>query len=193
MLPAADVKRLSAALGTSPAVEGLSRQEVWVLAALARRPFGLASARAVARAAGISPTAAGRSLARLRDIDLVEQQTERVAAGTARDVNVWRVRRDSPNWHRVAPAVVRAEPPVMTLAPSGRVPDRLAHLFWNEDVRTLDTHRHGRLIASRVLRSGDTQALSWMVTAVDRADIAWAARGRGLDRRYARLAEALAG
>jgi hypothetical protein len=55
-------------LGIAPAITGLRREDVLVLAALGRRPLGLGSARAVARAAGVSPTTAGRSLNRLVDV-----------------------------------------------------------------------------------------------------------------------------
>ncbi|MGH8926571.1 MAG: hypothetical protein ACRDWA_18395 [Acidimicrobiia bacterium] len=58
---ARDVAVLERRLGRSPRVAELSREKVRVLAALGRRPFGLRSVRAVARAAGISPTVASRA------------------------------------------------------------------------------------------------------------------------------------
>ncbi|MEA2057772.1 MAG: helix-turn-helix domain-containing protein, partial [Actinomycetota bacterium] len=49
-----DIARLERRLGFAPDVAGLSREEVLVAAALLGHPFGLRSARAVARVAGIS-------------------------------------------------------------------------------------------------------------------------------------------
>ena len=51
LFDAAAVQTLPAALGVTPTIPGLTREDVLVLVALGRRPFGLRSARAVARAA----------------------------------------------------------------------------------------------------------------------------------------------
>src|SRR5215469_1819732 len=58
-------QKLRAVLGRHQTAPGLSGTETSVLAALARSPLGLTSARAVARKAGLSPTAASHALARL--------------------------------------------------------------------------------------------------------------------------------
>ena len=68
-----DVAALAQELGVVVPVADLRRSQVQVLAALARAPRGLRSGRAVARAAGLSPTAAMRALRDLIDLDLVLQ------------------------------------------------------------------------------------------------------------------------
>ena len=109
-----------------------------VLVALGRRPFGLRSARAVARAAGVSPTTAGRSLRRLVEQGYVAQETVRVAEGEVRDVTVWTVRWDGAAWLRIAETIGDAVLPASTAEPPRQtgdgLPRRLAHLFWNEDL-----------------------------------------------------------
>ena len=69
-----DVAALAQELGVVVPVADLRRSQVQVLAALARAPLGLRSGRAVARAAGLSPTAAMRALRDLIDLDLVLQR-----------------------------------------------------------------------------------------------------------------------
>lgn len=180
-------------------IEGLGRTDVFVLAALSRRPFGLRSAQAVARAAGPSPTDAGRALQRLEQAGYVEQAEVRVVEGTVRDVRVWRVRRQSRAWLAVAPNVRQVElptrarpwPPCLTDQPV-RVPPRLGHLLWDQDLARLDTARYGVLIANRVLRSEDPEGLAWVAATIPPSDLRSAGRSRGLDRRRARLATLLA-
>lgn len=180
-------------------IEGLGSTEVLVLCALSRRPFGLRSARAVARAAGVSPTAAGGALLRLEQAGYVEQAEVRVVEGTVRDVRVWRVRRQSRAWLAVAPDVRQVDLPARTdlmradpISPPGRIPPRLGHLFWDQDLDQLDTARHGVLIANRVFRSEDPEALAWVAATIAPDDLRRAARSRGLDGRRARLGELLA-
>ena len=76
----------SSELGVVPSVDGLSRVETQVLAALARAPRGLASVRAVARRAVVSPTAAAGALDSLAERGLVRWEREWVAAGRAREL-----------------------------------------------------------------------------------------------------------
>ncbi|MDQ3114533.1 MAG: hypothetical protein M3Q84_10660, partial [Actinomycetota bacterium] len=63
-----DVAALTQELGVVVSVADLRRSQLQVLAALARAPLGLRSGRAVARAAGLSPTAAIRALRDLIDL-----------------------------------------------------------------------------------------------------------------------------
>ena len=71
------------------------------------------------------------------------------------------------------------------------VPRQLAHVFWNEDVRVLDIHRHGVLIADRILRSRDPEALGWMARNLPRPAVARAADKRGLHHGARSLARVL--
>jgi len=180
--------------GSVPRIDGLRREDVVALATLGRRPLGLRSARALSRAAGLSPTTAGRALERLAAAGYVERQTVRVVEGRVRDVPVWTVRWASPEWLTVAaivPTAVLPERP-RTEPPPRRVPARLAHVFWDEDLARLDIERDAVLIADRILRAEDPEALVWMSRALPRAAIERASRSRGLDPRRARLGRLLA-
>src|SRR5271155_1965870 len=88
----ADVMRLREELGDSiPHVPGLMPTEVKVLAALARAPLGLTSARTVAERAGVSPTTASRAIESLREQGLVTVAQRTLPAGRARTFEVIRV------------------------------------------------------------------------------------------------------
>ena len=180
--------------GAVPSIAGLRREEILALATLARRPLGLASARALARAAGLSPTATGRSLRRLTAAGYVERRTIRVVEGRVRERPVWMVRFGSTAWTAVASRVGTVVLPWRASGgPPHRVPRRLGHLFWNEDLGDLNLDRHAVLIADRVLRADDPEAIAWMRDALPAAAVEQATRRRGLDPRRARLGHLLAG
>lgn len=199
LFDAAAVEQLRARWGQVRALPGRSREEVLVLAALGRRPFGLRSVRAVARVAGISPTAAGRALRRLADEGYVTSETARVTEGNVRDVTVWTVHWTAPQWLTVAGVVGQATLPTSegSMPPHRdrgrrRVPARLAHVFWNEDLARLDVDRDAVLIADRVLRSDDPEAHAWMLEELPASAILAATRTRNLDPRRAGLGRLLA-
>lgn len=91
LLTDADVSLLREQLGTAPIVESLSRNEVVVLAELSRRPFGLISSRAVARACGLSPATAAKAIRGLVSVGLVVERDEVVPLGRARQVRTLHV------------------------------------------------------------------------------------------------------
>ena len=199
LLDEAAVEQLRRRWGVAPAVPGLTREDVLVLAALGRRPFGVGSARAVARMAGVSPTTAGHSLRRLVEQRYVARESVRVAEGEVRDVAVWIIRWAGPSWLRVAgtvgEVVLPAEPPAdagPARAAGSRVPSRLAHLFWNEDIAALDLDQHANLVADRILRSEDPEAHAWMLRRLPAKAILKATGTRNLDPRRARLGRLLA-
>ena len=189
------VQELRGLWGWTPRHDELTREELSVLAALSRRPRGVRSARRIARHAAISPTTVSAALRRLADRGFVERSTVTEVAGAVRDVQVWLIRWDAWPWQRVAGDVGRVTLPTGTdaRARDARVPSRLAHLFWNTDVRDLTVDDHAVLIASRILRSADPEALAWMTRNLPPDAIADATRGRGLDRRSAALGRVLAG
>src|SRR5215207_2212203 len=62
LLSESQLEGLRSELGVVPSIDGLSRVETQVLATIARAPRGLATVRAVARRAGVSPTSATAAL-----------------------------------------------------------------------------------------------------------------------------------
>ncbi len=60
-------------LGKAPKLDGFTREELFILHVLQKRPFGLRSARAVARCAGISPSTASVALRELEQRGIVDK------------------------------------------------------------------------------------------------------------------------
>lgn len=188
------VERLRGELGVVTAVPGLSRVEVQVLAALARAPLGLTSRRAVARRAGLSPTAATRALSALEQRRLVGRERELIVLGRAREVEVYRANVLAPEWRELAPllALVRAPRQHRTAHRSRRVPIELRHLFWNTAPSQLDIERSGGYIARRLIQTGDLEGLAWGAEQLSADDWRHAAGTRGLDPELRALARNLA-
>jgi hypothetical protein len=187
--------RLRDMLGSTPRLEGISRSELAVLAALRSAPFGLGSARAVARRSGLSPTAAARALESLYRQELVERSTEMVAEGRARETKIWRASVTHPRWPSLDPVLARFKRPATlqrVRRAEGRVPARLRHLFWNTAESQLDLGHAGPYIARRLLRTMDLQGLAWGARALAPDDWRHAALARGLDPKARRLAHNLA-
>jgi len=188
------VRRLREALGAAPAVEGFSRSELVVLAALRSAPFGLSSTRAVARRGALSPTAAARALESLDRKGLVSRSESVLADGRARRLGVWQANVRHPRWASLDPtlAAVERPPARRAAARDARVPARLRHLFWNTAESQLDVRRAGPYIARRLLREMDLQGLAWGARALAPGDWRQAAGARGLDPKTRRLALNLA-
>lgn len=189
-----DLAALKRRLGVVPRLPELSREELLVLAALARRPLGLRSARAVARASGVSPTAAIRALDRLQRSGLVERKRRGVVSVRATNVDVWQMKVGHPRWRRLGPAVAKVVLPERAIGESKdrKVPGWLSHLFWNVDVGQLDVDKDGAFIASRILASEDAQAHAWASVTLSPEAFLEAASVRGLDHRRVALAHNLA-
>jgi len=185
-------ERLAAELGTVSPLEGRSRVEAAVLAALDKAPLGLVSTRAVARRAGVAPTSASRAIERLIDDGLIDRTPVHVAAGRARRMHLLTASRSSPTWRRLAPALGRIEPRRRRPPADDEVPARLRHLFWNVAARQLDVRQSGGSIARRLLRTGDPEGLAWGAANLSAADWEHGAAARGLDPRMRRLARNLA-
>jgi hypothetical protein len=192
-LTVGQLERLRSELGVVPAVDGLSRVETQVLAALARAPRGLASVRAVARRAGVSPTAAAEAVQSLEGGGLVRREREWVAAGRARELELLRANLVSPRWPALAArlAAVRL-PAIPEPTRPKRLPARLRHLFWNADPGRLDLSSHGSYIAERLLSTEDLDGLAWGLRALAARDWEQAARNRGLSAEQRALARNLA-
>ncbi len=189
------VAQLRHHLGVLPRIEGLTRPQVQVLAALSRAPLGLRSTRAVARAARLSPTAASRAIAVLREMGLVKLDREVVAEGRAREVEIVRANLTSPRWPRIAASLAVArlpEPQVKRPVPTGQVPTRLGHLFWNAAIAQLRVNEHGPYLAHRILVNNDIQALAWAARTLSAQAWRQGASTRGVGSSRRALAENLA-
>ncbi len=184
--------RLRRALGVAARIEGLTRSEALILAALRNAPFGLVSMRAVARRSGLSPTTVGRTLQPLVSKGLVEQTRELIAAGRAREVTAWRANVTHPRWPALDEALRGVRRPARPKQGGDRVPRHLRHLFWNTAQTQLDVNRAGGYIARRLLQTMDIQGLAWGAQALKPTDWRRGARARGLDSGVRRLALNLA-
>lgn len=183
-------------LGAGPTVEGFSRHDLRVLAALARAPRGLASQRAVGRRAGVSAATAGTVLERLVDTGLAARRRVRMALGRVTDIEVWGVVRTHPTWQTVASQVGQVVLPAVSQARADRrprrLPSRLAHVFWSTPIYQLYVEQDALLIASRILSIGDLEALAWAIDHLPSS--VWrsvAVGARGLDPQVRSLAQAL--
>jgi len=191
---ASEVALLEQRLGFAPAVPELSREQVLVAAALLGRPLGLRSARAVSRAAGISPTTASRALLHLEHLDLVRRRRRRVMLGVPTDVEVWEIDVRNRRWARLAPLLADTVFPEASEPEVGeeRVPIWLRHLFWNADVHLLDVERDAAYIAGRILASDDAQAHAWAAATLPAEAFLHAAQIRAVPGQRAALARNLA-
>jgi DNA-binding transcriptional ArsR family regulator len=192
-LTRSQVESLRRELGVGARFGDLSGTQVQVLTALARAPLGLVSVRAVARRAGVSPTAASRALGRLTDRGLVRRQTEWVSAGRAQRMDVYRAAFDAAEWPQLAPRLTPVRPPAR-LRPEQdrRVPAHLRHLFWNTASSQLDPDHAGGYIAQRLLTARDPAGIAWGIEQLQSDDWEKAAQGRGLDASQRSLARNIA-
>lgn len=187
------VSRLAHELGVSPHIPGMSRTDVQVLAALSRSPRGVSSVREAARRAGVSPTAAGRALARLVARGLVTQNPMMLARGRASEVTVYQMRFGSDEWLALAPIVAKVQLPDRASRPRAkRVPPHLLHLFWNTAPAQLDIATSAPYIARRLLTTFDPDGLAWGSANLPASAWEHAAATRGLEPAERALAHNLA-
>lgn len=183
------VDGLTRELGAVPAVPGRTRTEVQVMAALSRSPLGLRSARAVARAASVSPTAAARALQALHDAGLVDRTSRTLAEGRAAEGAIWEIRPMS-RWREVAPLIATTVLPARDqIPPPTTLPRRLWHLFWNADPAALDLTNDADFIATRLVLGDDLQGLAWACSHLPTAALRRAAANRGADARTRSMIE----
>lgn len=187
------VNRLETELGTVSSLPGRTRTELKVLAALRAAPFGLISARAVARRAGVSPTTAGKVVRSLEGAGLVVRRHSAIAAGRVIHADVIHANRQSPQWREIAPALEQVSPPRRSRRADKVVPPRLRHLFWNTAASQLRLESSGPYIARRLLTRMDLEGLAWGAKNLRPDDWDQAARGRGFDEATRALARNLAG
>jgi len=181
-LTAEQVEELRARLGVTPAVDGLSRAETLVAAALGRSPLGLVSQRALARRAGVSPTTAARALRGLREKGLVTMQERSLPGRRAHRTRAICANYASPEWSRVAGslALVRRPERATPVNRATRVPPSLDHLFWDTSDSQKDVRQAGGYIARRLLQMEDPEGLAWGAENLSKADWKHAAATRGI-------------
>ncbi len=168
-------------LGRTPHASGLTPAHTQVLAALAKSPRGLASARVVAEEAGVAPATASRALEALEARNLVHREEATIAAGRPRRVELIHANRMAKEWQALAPELKRARPKRRPKKRDEVVPRRLRHLFWNTAPSQLVVTHAGPYIARRLLTSEDFDGLSWGARNLLPSDWRRAAEARGLD------------
>lgn len=176
-----DALTLLGELGKAPTVDGFTREELFVLNVLLKRPFGLRSGRLVARHGGISPSTALKALNNLERRGMVEHRNEVVAEGVVKEISVW-ILRVNPYWitDKIALDIRSSIPPAPTLPmrKDTKVPRRFKHLFWNADLAALNTKDHSPAIAIAVLEQDNPHALAWAIHNLDPEAFAIAALPR---------------
>ncbi|HUF99827.1 MAG TPA: hypothetical protein VMM60_16995 [Ilumatobacter sp.] len=189
------VRTLTERLGATPTGWPGTREEAFVLAALSRRPLGLRSTRAVARAARVSPTTAALAVDKLMGVGLIAVETIRIVEGKAVDADVFVVDKNSEAWRRLSAMVRAVILPADKTEPSAasRVPQRLWHHFWNAQPVAIKLPDDERYVASRLLQSGDPQAIAWAVSNLSGSAIESVAELRGLTEAERATIRVLAG
>ena len=189
----AQVERLRADLGVQG--EGaLSRVQAQVLSALTRSSRGLLSARALARRAGVSPTAASNAIGVLEERGLVTRERRRAALGSVRDIELLQANVLAPEWESHALDLASVRPPHASkrLSRARKVPTELRHLFWNTADSQLNVEHAGGYIARRLIQSDDLDGLAWGAENLKPEDWRHAAQTRGLSASSRALALNLA-
>lgn len=191
-----DAQALLEHFGKAPKLDGFTREELFVLHVLQKHPFGLRSARAVARCTGISPSTASKALGDLGKRGIVEHRRVTVAEGQTRQIEVWILQID-PRWMadnlmtQIRSVVLPV--PTQSVRREVYVPQRFKHLFWNADLSKLNTNDHGPAIAISIIEQYDPHALAWAIRNLDKGAFAVAARQRrGLSPKMLALASRIA-
>lgn len=180
-----DVATLRGHLGYAPTVEGFTREDMFVLAAMSKRPLGVRSARVVARIASVSPTTASRSLAKLMAAGLVVRRTVRRVEGRVVDVEIYDLNMPSAEWDAVADRVREVVLPAPKPRPRPkRVPHYLWQHFWNHSSPSrISLPEDENYVAARLLLSRDPEALAWAATHLSADAIRYVTKLRGVDER----------
>lgn len=184
--------QLKSILGVTPQ-SPLSREALRALAALNQHPAGLRTARAVARAANISPTTATKALAQLAADGYITANPRRLLEGRPLTAVIFEINYTSRRWADIAEIVRQVHLPhrQATHQPT-QVPRRLWHHFWNADPTKIRLPADAAYVAARLLRSDDPQAVSWAATNLAPTAIVAAATLRGVTPAARRMINNLA-
>jgi hypothetical protein len=172
--------RLLDDLGATPLVDGYTREEMFVLAALNLDSCGFRSVREVAMASVISPTTATHVLPRLIDRGLVVTASQKeLLNGRVVTVTAYHANREHPEWEALSGRIEATRLPIGKPTPPAKiVPRRFWHLFWNASPQRLPLSEHADFVASRMLLSDDSRAREWAATNLPASSIARAATVR---------------
>lgn len=163
LLDASQVAILEDELGFAPTVDGYTREDMFVLAAMNLSPYGFRSVRTVSSAATVSATTAAKVVARLtqRGLIIVSPQRELLNRKVI-TVSTLQANRHHDEWRRLSGQIAMVRLPSATLSPTPKVvPRRFWHLFWNADPLKLPISEHADFIAARLLLSDEPQAIAW--------------------------------
>lgn len=194
-IPDGAYEAVSREIGATPLIpDGMTREQVLILAALIRSPLGLASARAAATKSGISPTVASRVLQKLEKDGLAERKSRTEARGRAMNVTRWHARSEGewPQAIRHAARSATLPTPVRPAIPE-HLPRRFQHLFWNTDPNALSLPEDAAFVAHRMLTSDGAEAMLWALQHLPPEAIRNAVSVRGVDARTKSLARLVAG
>ena len=179
------VRRLVRRIGAVPIMlPDYDRTEMLVLGALARAPLGFVSARAVARAAGVSPTAAAAALAAFEARGLARRNERQVLHGRIRLIRFWVADLLHAAWTKdvlVAANGVALPIGARPATPPRRVPSGYGHAFWNVDPRKVDPSLNPDFVAARLLQLDDAGAWVWAARNLPARSLLRAANVRGVD------------
>lgn len=141
-----------------------SSAEKRILAALSRRPLGLAGCSAVAVASGVEEDSVALSLERLSALGLVSGDMEVVHSRPVRREVVWRLRVGEP-WFAAAPEVQRTPLPTVRPEPmEDRLPERFHQQFWWGDPSVIRLPRDAAFVAEQLLSCDDIEAWAWAIS-----------------------------
>ncbi len=175
VLESSEVAVLENELGFAPYVDGYTREDMFVLAAINLSPYGFRSVYAVSRAAAISATTADKSVTKLAENGLILTTPQRELLNRkVVVVSVLRANRHHEEWWRLSEAIAAVRLPVRAPNPGKIVPRRFWHLFWNAEPLQLPIAHYADFIATRMLLSNEPQAIAWAAinlppSSIDRA------------------------
>lgn len=149
----------------------LSPDERRILAALARRPLGLAGDISVSVASGVDGSDLLAALERLVGFGLIAASEEIVQSRPLRKETVWTLCVGDA-WFTVAGEVQGTPLPDVPPEPLGdRLPERFRHLFWWGDPSAIRLPRDAAFVAEQLLACHDIDAWGWAITTLPRESL----------------------
>lgn len=196
-VPGAELGRMVAIHGAvpQPFPQGFTRNDLLVLAALARASRGFLSAGSVGVRVNLSPTTASRVLKALKARGLLRRVSEpRLWRGRSVERSVWYANLLVEDFEGLLPVLHRVELPQQAANPGRRLPEHVWHLVWNAEPRDIDVVRDAVYLAHRAMTLTDPEGIAWAVTTLPPVAFERALEMRGVpesNRAWLRAAQAL--